>query len=216
MIKLTIQRPLKLALVSLTGTRVSKTPGAFEQLKDLAASYRRQHGERPISEFPGVQEARRLFRALGIEPTNHRPSSEALLRRALKDKGFHQVNSAVDVINWCSLDFLLPICAYDLAKIEGDVVLREGRPGESYPGLNRREVNLEGRYALVDQKGPFGSPMTDSQRTAISIDSTALLAIILAPLDFEDSRLAAFGHTLAGRLIDAGGGSSEERVAKSE
>ena len=202
---ISIHLPLKLSVIRVTGTRVTREDGPYRALNALAARCREQHGEQPISEFPGVQAARQLFRSIGIEPTNHRPSSEALLRRALKDKGFHQVNSAVDVINWCSLDFMLPICAYDLGKIAGDIVLREGRPGEAYEGLNHRMVNLEGRYALLDAEGPFGSPITDSRRTAISEESTDLLCLILAPADFDPERLAAFGQTLGERLCAAQG-----------
>jgi DNA/RNA-binding domain of Phe-tRNA-synthetase-like protein len=43
----------------------------------------------------------------------------------------------VDVCNWCSLEFQLPYGLYDAAHVEGDVELRLGREGESYPAFAR-------------------------------------------------------------------------------
>ena len=75
-----------------------------------------------------------MYKRVGLDPTKRRPSSEALLRRVRKGDPLPRINSMVDVCNWCSLEFQLPYGLYDAAQIEGDVVLRLGREGESYPG----------------------------------------------------------------------------------
>ena len=56
----------------------------------------------------------------------------------------------VDVCNWCSLEFQLPYGLYDAARIEGDVELRIGRDGESYPGIRKDDVHVGGRITLAD------------------------------------------------------------------
>ncbi|RMF73753.1 MAG: hypothetical protein D6738_08150, partial [Acidobacteria bacterium] len=43
--------------------------------------------------------ARSLYRALGLDPTRHRPSPEALLRRVLRGDPFPRVHPAVDLAN---------------------------------------------------------------------------------------------------------------------
>src|SRR5687768_7361433 len=52
--------------------------------------------------------ARRLYKAFGIDPTKHRPSSEQLMLRVLKGDPFPRVNPLVDAVNVCQLRFGLP------------------------------------------------------------------------------------------------------------
>ena len=165
------------------------------------------HAGRSPSSIEGLAPARRLYRALGIDPTSTRPSSEALLRRVLQGKEFPSVNSAVEVCNLCSTSFLLPIGLYDAAKIHGAVTLRRGGPGESYPGIRKDEVNVAGRPVLVDEAGPFGNPTSDSLRTSVSERTSSLFMVIFAPADYPQAALrahVAFAHETIGRhLADA-------------
>lgn len=198
--------PVQLALIIMEDLRITGAQDAYAELIRCADTYRENYGDQPISEVPGVAAARRFFRAIGIEPTRRRPSSEALLKRALGDKGFHPVNTLVDVCNWCSLDFLLPICVYDSDKIVGDVAVRIGREGEGYDALNHRRINLGERYLLADRSGPFGSPMTDSLRTAIGEETRNVALIIFAPDDHDRARLASHAATFADRVARFCGG----------
>ncbi len=191
--------PLRFAAVFMSDLRVSEEPTAFDELMKCAEGYAERYAWTPPSEIPGVQQARRLFRAVGIDPTKRRPSSEALLHRALKRKGLGAVNTLVDVGNWCSLEFLLPTCIYDLRSISGEIVLRLGRAGESYAALNGRDMDFEGRLVLADDLGPFGSPMTDSLRTAVSPVTTAALLGIWAPEDHPHERLQQQAQLFAER-----------------
>ncbi len=152
---------------------------------DLAARY---SGRTP-GEIPEVAAARRLYRDFGIDPTRVRPSSEALLRRVLRGQPFPRICNAVDVGNLCSLWSLLPLGLYDADAVEGPVILRRGLAGESYEGIRKDTVHLEGRPALVDQMGPFGNPTSDSPRTAITSTTRALWMVIFAPAEVPPARL---------------------------
>ena len=85
-----------------------------------------------------------MYKRVGLDPTKTRPSSEALLRRVRKGDSLPRINSMVDVCNWCSLEFQLPYGLYDAAHIDGDVELRLGRAGESYPGIRKDDVHVDG------------------------------------------------------------------------
>ncbi len=146
-------------------------------------------GGRTPAEIEGLQAARRLYHAAGVDPTRTRPSSEALLRRVLKGQGLPSVNNAVDAGNELSLRTLLPLGLYDAGWIQGEVELRLGRPGESYPGIRKEEVHLEGRLGLFDASGPFGSPTSDSPRTAVTEATRRLLLVLFAPGDLPVARL---------------------------
>ena len=134
-----------------------------------------------------------------MDPSRHRPSSEALLRRLLKGKDLYRISNVVDSCNLASLEFLLPVGMYDLGRIDGDVMLRTGREGEQYPGIRKGEVHLEGRLGLFDERGPFGSPTSDSSRTSTSDGTKIILAVIMAtasypPLDLEDHLVTFSGR----------------------
>lgn len=155
------------------------------EMSSLVAELARRHAGRQPSEIPGLLPARELYRTFGVDPTRTRPSSEALLRRALQGKPMPRVSNAVDVCNLCSLRFLLPIGLYDVSGIRGGATLRRGVSGESYPGIRKDEVHLEGRLVLADAHGPFGNPTSDSARTAVSASTTRLYLVVFAPTGFS-------------------------------
>jgi DNA/RNA-binding domain of Phe-tRNA-synthetase-like protein len=143
---------------------------------------------------PLIAASRRMYRALGIDPTKTRPSSEALLRRVRKGEPLPRINSLVDICNWSSIETQMPFGLYDRGRIEGDVVrLRLGRDGEGYDGIRKDRVNVAGRLALVDAIGPFGNPTSDSSRTMVTLATTRVLFVIYAPVDSDD---AAIEHAL--------------------
>jgi DNA/RNA-binding domain of Phe-tRNA-synthetase-like protein len=192
-------RPLlEIGLVAASPVRVGPAgPLLTSEIEALCTRMVATHAGRAPSEIEGLGPARRLYRAFGIDPTSTRPSSEALLRRILQGKPFPSVNAAVDVCNLCSTSFLLPIGLYDAAKIEGEVTLRQGEAGESYPGIRKDLVNVAGRPVLVDGAGPFGNPTSDSSRTCVTEDTTSLLMVIFAPADYPQALLQA--HTAFAR-----------------
>jgi len=166
----------------------SKNDRLWEEIEQLGKSYQQEYSE-PSQALEVLQSARDLYRKIGIEPTKTRPSSEALLRRAIKGKLLYRVNSIVDVGNLCSLKFLLPIGLYDLTKINEFIVLRRGQKGEEYQGIGKEMIHVEGRYTLADKKGAFGNPSSDSLRTSINVSTKNLLLVIFAPFHYPDDRL---------------------------
>ena len=143
---------------------------------------------------------RTMYKRVGIDPTKTRPSSEALLRRVRKGDTLPRINSMVDVCNWCSFEFQLPYGLYDAAQIHGDVTLRIGREGESYPGIRKDDVHVGGRIALVDTHGPFGNPTSDSARTMVTTATTRALLVVFAPREVDVARLARVMDTTSERM----------------
>jgi DNA/RNA-binding domain of Phe-tRNA-synthetase-like protein len=151
---------------------------------------------------------RTMYKRVGLDPTRRRPSSEALLRRVRKGEPLPRINSMVDVCNWCSLEFQLPYGLYDAARIEGDVVLRLGREGESYPGIRKDEVHVGGRITLADAGGPFGNPTSDSARTMVTIGTTRALLVVFAPHELDTARLRHVIDVTAERMREFTGGTA--------
>ncbi len=157
---------------------------------------------------PGDPQAvRTMYRQVGLDPTRHRPSSEALLRRVRKGEGLPRINSLVDVCNWCSLEFQLPYGLYDAARLAGDTVtLRLGRPGEAYDGIRKDTVHVEGRITLADVTGPFGNPSSDSARTMVTTGTTDVLLVVFAPAGMSPDRVDTVVRLTAARMQTYTGG----------
>jgi DNA/RNA-binding domain of Phe-tRNA-synthetase-like protein len=150
---------------------------------------------------------RTMYKKVGIDPTKTRPSNEALLRRVRKGDTIPRINSAVDVVNWCSLEFQLPYGLYDASKISGAVTMRIGAEGEKYPGIRKDEVNVGGRITVADDIGAFGNPTSDSSRTMVTPATTELLVIVYAPVLVARTQVERVLSATAERVALAAGGS---------
>ena len=135
---------------------------------------------RGVLESPQILATRAGYKALGKDPARYRGSAEALLRRVIAGKGLPQINAVVDVINFVSVESRLPIGLYDLAHVSGDIVFRAGRVGETYKGIGKYDLNLEGLPVFCDSLGPHGSPTSDSERTMVTGETQQVLAIIVS------------------------------------
>jgi DNA/RNA-binding domain of Phe-tRNA-synthetase-like protein len=150
---------------------------------------------------------RAMYKRVGLDPTKTRPSNEALLRRVRKGDTLPRINSMVDVVNWCSLEFQLPYGLYDAAHIAGSVTLRLGREGEEYAGIRKDAVHVAGRITVADDRGPFGNPTSDSARTMVTPATAEALVIVYAPIEIGPTELARVLEVTAQRIELICGGS---------
>jgi DNA/RNA-binding domain of Phe-tRNA-synthetase-like protein len=156
---------------------------------------------------------RSMYKKVGIDPTKTRPSNEALLRRVRKGDTIPRINSAVDIVNWCSLEFQLPYGLYDAAKIDGAVTMRRGVEGEKYAGIRKDDVNVGGRITVADARGPFGNPTSDSARTMVTPATTELLVVVYAPIEIAKPHLQRVLQITGERLALIVGGRETSSTA---
>ena len=135
---------------------------------------------RSVLASPQVESTRIAYKTLGKDPSRYRGSAEALLRRVVSGKGLPQINAVVDAINLASVESRLPIGLYDLAHVAGEIVFRAGRATETYKGIGKYDLNLEGLPVFCDAAGPHGSATSDSERTMVTAATTQVLAIIVS------------------------------------
>lgn len=135
---------------------------------------------RSILEVPAILATRAGYKSLGKDPARYRGSAEALLRRVIAGKGLPRINTVVDVINLVSVESRLPIGLYDLAHVEGAIEFRAGRAGETYKGIGKYDLNLEGLPLFADAQGPHGSATSDSERTMVTASTKRVLAIMVS------------------------------------
>jgi len=135
---------------------------------------------RAVLEAPQILATRAAYKVLGKDPARYRGSAEALLRRVIAGKGLPRINAVVDIINLVSVESRLPIGLYDLTYVQGDIVFRTGRAGETYKGIGKYDLNLEGLPVFCDTIGPHGSPTSDSERTMVTSETKNVLAVIIS------------------------------------
>jgi DNA/RNA-binding domain of Phe-tRNA-synthetase-like protein len=163
--------------------KVEAPTSAPALLEELRACERKILGlpePRTVLESPQIMATRAGYKALGKDPARYRGSAEALLRRVIAGKGLPQINVVVDVINLVSVESRLPIGLYDLAHVQGEIVFRAGRGGETYKGIGKYDLNLEGLPVFCDALGPHGSPTSDSERTMVTSETKEVLALIIS------------------------------------
>jgi DNA/RNA-binding domain of Phe-tRNA-synthetase-like protein len=198
---------VRLGVLVLDGVSVRESdPALVAEVDRVCAELRARYADVKSGEVPGTADARALYKALGLDPTKTRPSSEALLRRALKGETLYRVNTLVDALNLSSLRHQLPFGLYDLAKLDPPLVLRSGRPGESYEGIRKGEVHVEGRPVLVDTQGAFGNPTSDSARSCITLGTQVALVVAYAPIGYSPARLAQVMSDTEATLVRFCGG----------
>src|SRR5713226_4694074 len=169
-----------LGCVTVRVAAPASPPALIAELKDWEQATLRLPEPRAVLESPQILATRSAYKALGKDPARYRGSAEALLRRVISGKGLPQINAVVDIINLVSVESRLPVGLYDLAQVSGDVVFRAGRAGESYKGIGKYHLNLEGLPVFCDALGPHGSPTSDSERTMVTSETKQVLAIIIS------------------------------------
>jgi lysyl-tRNA synthetase class 2 len=107
-----------------------------------------------LASHPDVAGWRQVFSSMGVKPSKYRSSLEALLRRVLKEKSLWTVNSIVDLYNCVSVRTLLPMGAFDLDKIKGNIEIRYGKSGEKFYPLGSEEAEevLPGHVVYADSE----------------------------------------------------------------
>lgn len=127
---------------------------------------------------PGFACSRQLYNALHIDPTKHRPSSEALWRRLRSKNDFPAVNPPVDLTNLLSLKFQICYGLYDLEHVHGPVVITLGNENDKYQGIRKEILNFNGKIVLRDAQGAFGNPSADSLRASVNKCSLNIIQVL--------------------------------------
>ena len=186
-------------------TVVEREPRLDPLLAEAEGTVRAHPPEESVS-------VRTMYKRMGIDPTKTRPSNEALLRRVRKGQPLPRVNSLVDVINWCSVEFQLPYGLYDRQHISGAITMRRGLDREEYAGIRKDTVHVSGRITLVDDLGAFGNPTSDSARTMVTTTTRDALVVVYAPAEIAVARLTRVLDATGSRMAAIAGGRESRRL----
>jgi hypothetical protein len=95
-----------------------------------------------LSSLPSIAAWRSAYSAFGTKPSKYRSSVEGLLRRTARDGALPRVSTLVDLCNLASLRAMLPVAAFDLDRVSGDLIVDFGTGEEGYFPSARRATSL--------------------------------------------------------------------------
>lgn len=105
-------------------------------------------------ELPEIQAWRRAFSRMGLKPTQYRCASESLLRRFRKEKTLPQIHPLIDLCNSVSLAFAIPVAAFDVSRITGNLEVRHAVGNERYLSFSGQvETPDPGEVIFADDAG---------------------------------------------------------------
>ncbi len=97
-------------------------------------------GNTPLSQIPSLAAWRSAMRGFGVDPTQYRSASEALLRRLTKKGDIPSINLLVDLGNLVSIRYALPVAVFDTRALQGTVTVHFADGSERYTTLGEKEM----------------------------------------------------------------------------
>ncbi|MBI4159696.1 phenylalanine--tRNA ligase subunit beta [Candidatus Wolfebacteria bacterium] len=143
--------------------------------------------------------------------------SPAWMKKILEESGLRSINALVDVTNYVMLEVGQPLHAFDLDKMESDLLIRRARKGEDLVTLDGKKLNLDSDIlVLADTRGPLDvAGIKGGKRAEISSKTKRILltACTFDPTNiyttsrklnlFTDASLR-FSHGLHPLLVEKG------------
>ncbi|MER1999934.1 MAG: phenylalanine--tRNA ligase beta subunit-related protein [Lysinibacillus sp.] len=192
---------LKFGIIHYTKITVDESP---QMIKGRTRLYQESLyfdlANKNVSDLKGIKEWRETLKTLGADPNRYRHSAESLYRQIAKENFLTPIQNAVDLNNFFSLQYEIPVGIYDVSKLTSPVTISIGNDETTYEALNGRHVTLRNMPHCQDLNGAFGSLYVDSKRSATSEQTTeALQVFYLRPSMNEDEAMKLL--TAAGNMF---------------
>jgi DNA/RNA-binding domain of Phe-tRNA-synthetase-like protein len=182
-----------LILLTTAFKNVTVNPRSEELEKfktEFILNIRSQYDIETLKDIPELRLYRDFFWKIGIDPTKARPASEALIRRVIQGKPLPQINTLVDAYNLASMESRVPLAAFDMNTLSGDVVLRFAENGEEFFGIGMKgPVVLEGNELVIEGGDELIAmyPHRDADKSKITLSTEDVLIVVCGapgiPLD---------------------------------
>ena len=165
---------------------VTKTKEVDDLLENLIKETSSMYQIEEVVNIPKLKKSRDAYKKLGKDPSRYRLATESLIRRIVKGLGLYRINDIVDLGNILSVKTMRSVCVVDSDKIVGDIYVRLGNETDEYYGINRGHINVDKIPVYTDDISPFGTPTSDTDRTAISLNTKKIIVMLIC---FDQSDL---------------------------
>lgn len=132
----------------------------------------------------------RIIRGIQVKP------SPAWLQERLSSVGLRPINNIVDITNYVLLEMGQPLHAFDLAKLNGGICVRQASKGERFLALDGKTYELEAEDCVIaDSRNAQAIAGVMGGETSGVTESTD--AILLESAYFTPSHVRRTSHRLA-------------------
>ena len=121
-----------------------------EKEKEILAEYDTE----TLSQYPRIEAWRKAYSSFGAKPKKYKSSVESLYRMVLNGTNLRHINKIVDIYNYVSIKYMIPVGGDDLAKVDRDIRLKFARGDEPFIPLNSQEEQSAkpGEVVYVDER----------------------------------------------------------------
>jgi len=112
-------------------------PEITKALREEEINLRKKLEGIEIPQHPHIITWREAYRKFGSKPSEYRSSVEALTRRVMRGGEIGNINPLVDLYNFISIKYIVPVGAEDLDKIKGNLELTFAKGNEYYTALGK-------------------------------------------------------------------------------
>jgi len=144
---------LGISWVEIDGTPGRSPEGIERRLREASDRFYGSHAihmrERPIPWAYRV-----FFRQIGLDPDRTRTPVEQLALDRLRDGGFKTRGLPADALTIATIETGIALRAFDAARLEGSLCIRDSAPGESLEG--RPGELSHGTLVIADERTPAG------------------------------------------------------------
>lgn len=189
---------IRLGIIQCKVNTQEECPDLWGHINKTTQTLQEELAVGAIKDLPAIDSSKKGYRAAGKDPSRYRLSADSLLRRIVNGKGLYKINNVVDLLNLVSIKTAFSIGGYNATKIDGTVRFGIGEKEETYEGIGRGKLNIEGLPIFRDKKGAFGSPTSDSLRTQIDVNCKDFLMIIIS---FQEERGLREAMDVASELL---------------
>jgi DNA/RNA-binding domain of Phe-tRNA-synthetase-like protein len=123
-------------------------------IREKEREIRENYDAETLSQHPKIRSWRVAYSSFGAKPKKYKSSIESLYRMILKGLDLRHINKIVDLYNYISLKRMIPAGGDDMAKVDGDIILKFAAGNEPFTSLNstERETAKEGEVVYADNK----------------------------------------------------------------
>ena len=147
-IAITPNRPDALGVRGIARDLAARGIGELRDLKTVEAA---GSGVCPVSitlDESVADAACPLFLGVLVKGVKNGPSPEWMQKR-LRAIGLRPISTLVDITNYFTVDLNRPLHVFDADKLQGNLVIRQAKAGETLVGLDEKEYEFDGTETVI-------------------------------------------------------------------
>ncbi len=159
-------------------------------IRQAEAEVKSKFADLALADHPTIKAWRQAYKSFGAK--GYPSSIEALAKRVTKDQPLNPINKLVDLYNYISLKYLLPVGGEDLDQVQGNIQLAKASGTEEFIALGESEQRApkEGEVVYKDDQGIICRRFNwrEADRTKLEPETKQAVVVIETLLPEERER----------------------------